>query len=94
MIEEDLGIKVNDLFREIDENPIGSASLAQVHHAVLKNGEEVAVKIQYPFIRKYTLIDLRDCEVGLKIPKPCIVGYKSDQKIVSLFRIHCMIRLQ
>lgn len=67
MIEEDLGMKVKDLFSEIDEQPIGCASLAQVHRAVLVSGEEVAVKIQYPFIRKFTLIDLRDCEVLLMI---------------------------
>ena len=64
VIEEDLGRDPRDIFREIDEHPIGAASLAQVHRAVLKNGEEVAVKIQYPTIRKYTLIDMRDCDVA------------------------------
>lgn len=63
VVEEDLGRDPKDIFQEIDEYPIGAASLAQVHRAVLKNGEEVAVKIQYPTIRKYTLIDMRDCEV-------------------------------
>ena len=47
-------MKVKDLFSEIDEQPIGCASLARVHRAVLVSGEEVAVKIQYPFIRKFT----------------------------------------
>lgn len=64
VIREDLGQNPEDIFEEIDETPIGAASLAQVHRAVLKTGEEVALKIQYPFIRKYTLIDLRDAEVG------------------------------
>ncbi len=35
-------------FREIDEIPIGSGSVAQVHRAVLKNGKEVAVKFLRP----------------------------------------------
>ena len=63
VIEEDLGVRYTDMFDEIDEMPIGSASLAQVHRAVLKTGEEVAVKIQYPFIRSYTKKDLIVCEV-------------------------------
>ena len=66
MIREDLGIEMNDMFESFDESPIGAASLAQVHRAVLKSGEEVAIKVQYPFIRKYTLNDMRDCQVYLE----------------------------
>ena len=65
MIREDLGMEMNDMFESFDETPIGAASLAQVHRAVLKSGEEVAIKVQYPFIRKYTLNDMRDCQVCL-----------------------------
>lgn len=64
VIEEDLGVHYKDIFAEIDEYPIGCASLAQVHRAVLKTGEEVAVKIQYPFIRNFTKKDMAVCEVG------------------------------
>ena len=35
-----------DYLEELDEKPLGSASIAQVHRAVLKNGEEVVVKVQ------------------------------------------------
>lgn len=68
IIEEDLGVKAEELFASIDETPVGCASLAQVHHGYLKTGEEIAIKIQYPAIRKYTLIDLRDCEVSFPSP--------------------------
>lgn len=60
---EDLGVDPDKVFQTIDEYPIGAASLAQVHRAVLLSGEEVAVKIQYPSIRRFTLIDMRDCDV-------------------------------
>ncbi|MGC8165301.1 AarF/UbiB family protein, partial [Salmonella enterica] len=36
------------MFDAIDPNPLGSASLAQVHRARLVTGEEVAVKVQRP----------------------------------------------
>ncbi|GAB1596263.1 ABC1 kinase family protein [Lysobacter claricitrinus] len=48
VIEEELGVRPNKLFVEFDDKPLGSASLAQVHRAVLRDGREVAVKVQRP----------------------------------------------
>ncbi|GAB6197272.1 AarF/UbiB family protein [Lysobacter xanthus] len=48
VIEEELGVRTNKLFVELDETPLGSASLAQVHRGVLRDGREVAVKVQRP----------------------------------------------
>jgi ubiquinone biosynthesis protein len=58
VIEEELGAKVTTLFSEFDDAPIGSASLAQVHRARLRDGRPVAVKVQRPDIVDGIHVDL------------------------------------
>ena len=58
LIEEDLNSKIDDIFISIDKNPISAASLGQVHKAILKNGEVVAVKVQRPGLREQITLDL------------------------------------
>lgn len=57
-IEESLGTKLDEIFLEFDETPIGSASIGQVHRAVLKTGQHVAVKVQRPNIERTIRNDL------------------------------------
>jgi len=47
-----------DPFKSIEEHPFASASIGQVHRAILQNGEIVAVKIQRPGIRRLIEVDL------------------------------------
>ena len=58
LIEEDLGYKINEIFLEIDKDPISAASLGQVHKAQLKNKKVVAVKVQRPGLREQITLDL------------------------------------
>jgi len=58
LIEEDLEENINDIFLKIDKEPISAASLGQVHKAILKNGEVVAVKVQRPGLREQITLDL------------------------------------
>ena len=58
LIEEDLNDKIENLFEKIDKDPISAASLGQVHKAVLKNQEVVAVKVQRPGLREQITLDL------------------------------------
>jgi predicted unusual protein kinase regulating ubiquinone biosynthesis (AarF/ABC1/UbiB family) len=55
-IEAELGARVSKLFAEFNPEPLGSASLGQVHEATLRDGREVVVKTQRPGIRE-TLAD-------------------------------------
>jgi len=64
IVEAELGVRLGKLFREFDDQPLGSASLAQVHRAVLHDGREVAVKVQRPGIDAEVIADI-DTLAGL-----------------------------
>src|SRR5947208_551801 len=59
-LERELGAPVGDVFTDLDPVPLASASLAQVHRARLRDGRDVAVKIQYPEIADLVAIDLEN----------------------------------
>ena len=58
ILREELPRSRQEIFEYVDETPLASASIAQVHRARLLDGEEVAVKIQRPGIRKVIEVDL------------------------------------
>jgi ubiquinone biosynthesis protein len=59
IIEEEIGTSCEEIFAFIDEEPIGSASIAQVHSATLLTGEPVVIKVQRPGIQKIVREDLQ-----------------------------------
>ncbi|MGH8493696.1 MAG: ABC1 kinase family protein [Moraxellaceae bacterium] len=57
-LEKSLGVRISDCFREVDEKPVGTASMAQVHRAVTHAGAEVVLKIRKPGIEALIQSDL------------------------------------
>ncbi len=59
MFRDDTGKDLKDYFSDFAEQPIGAASLAQVHLATVREtGQKVAVKLQHPALALWTPLDL------------------------------------
>ena len=58
IVQAELHAPVSELFQCFDSQPLATASMAQVHRAVLRDGSEVAVKVQRPGVRQRIEIDL------------------------------------
>ncbi|XP_021863080.2 uncharacterized protein [Spinacia oleracea] len=58
VICRNLNSEFSHIFLSFDEQPLAAASIAQVHRAVLKSGEEVAVKVQYPGLERLMELDI------------------------------------
>lgn len=58
-IEKELGKPADVFFKEISPEPLGSASIAQVHPAVLSNGDQVVIKVQRPQIHEIMEEDIK-----------------------------------
>jgi predicted unusual protein kinase regulating ubiquinone biosynthesis (AarF/ABC1/UbiB family) len=58
LIEDDLGIRLEDAFAHLDPEPIGRASIAVVHRGRLHDGSDVAVKVLRPGIDQRVAVDL------------------------------------
>ncbi len=58
-IIDELGAAPEEIYAGFDRDPIASASLGQVHRAVLKDGRKAAVKVQYPGIENIIETDIR-----------------------------------
>ncbi|CAJ2502239.1 Uu.00g096330.m01.CDS01 [Anthostomella pinea] len=60
MFRRDTGEDLKDYFSEFAEEPIGAASLAQVHLATVKDsGQRVAVKVQHPGLAQWAPLDMK-----------------------------------
>ncbi|XP_042221878.1 aarF domain-containing protein kinase 1-like isoform X1 [Homarus americanus] len=67
VIEEELKCKPKELFLEFEPEPLGAASLAQVHRAKLHDGREVAVKVQHRSVKAHSKVDMKGMELLVKM---------------------------
>jgi predicted unusual protein kinase regulating ubiquinone biosynthesis (AarF/ABC1/UbiB family) len=58
-VVDELGVRLSSLFSEFTEEPLAAASLGQIHRAVMRDGRQVAVKIQRPGIREEVAEDIQ-----------------------------------
>lgn len=88
IVSSELGVRISKGFQEFDSEPLAAASLGQVHRAVLRDGREVAVKVQRPNIRQTVLEDLEAfAEVAVLLDRHTEMGRRYGfQSLVEEFR--------
>lgn len=69
VIEDEYGTELGEVFESFDSTPLGSASIAQAHFAVLKNGDKVVVKVQRIGIKDIMARDISLLRKASKILK-------------------------
>lgn len=63
MLEKELGKSIGEMFERFEMDPLGSASIAQVHRARLRGDKnDVAVKVQHPGIQDLMMTDIRNLQ--------------------------------
>jgi len=77
-VEQELGGPLSQFFTEFAPHPIAAASLAQVHRARRRDGESVAVKVQYPDIEAIVRTDIR------QMTRICRVYQRVDRNPMDL----------
>ncbi|CAJ1392756.1 unnamed protein product [Effrenium voratum] len=67
ILEDQLGCGIDEVFEDFDPEAVAAASIAQVHFARLKDGTEVAVKVQYPDVERFFQMDVATVSFALQL---------------------------
>jgi predicted unusual protein kinase regulating ubiquinone biosynthesis (AarF/ABC1/UbiB family) len=74
MMRKEFGGPLGRVFRDFDEQAFAAASIGQVHRATTVDGDDVAVKIQYPGVAEAVETDLRNATLLLPLVKRLAPG--------------------
>ena len=74
LLRKELGAPLGDVFSDFDERAFAAASIGQVHRATTVDGEEVAVKVQYPGVAEAVETDLRNAMLLIPLVKRLAPG--------------------
>ena len=74
VIEDDLEEPIAEVFASFEEEPIAAASIGQVYRATLKDGREVAVKVQYPGVAAAVSADMQNLDMIMRLLKRMTPG--------------------
>src|SRR5699024_3926516 len=91
--EEEFDRKIEEEFEWVDENPLASASIAQVHRARTLDGREVSIKIQRPDMEEELLRDIRLLSRTISIAPETIKGFVVDE-VVALAEEQKVTRIE
>lgn len=83
VMQSNLGGDWRNMYKEFDEKPFAAASIGQVHRAVLKSGELVAVKVQYPGVANSIDSDLNTISLLLLGSRMLPEGMFLDKTIAN-----------
>ena len=91
--EEFEGRNLNEIFSFIDEKPLASASIAQVHAAILVTGEDVVIKVQKPGVETILYTDLNVVHWATKLLERAVpkIKFASLSEIVDEIKVR-MVR--
>ncbi len=81
VIEQETGRKIDEIYTEFRDEPLGSASIAQVHYGVLRDGTRVVTKVQRPLIadmmrKDFVLLNKLADLVN-------VIGEDSDEQVID-----------
>lgn len=87
VVTEELGAPPAEVFAEWEHEPFAAASIGQVHRALTKGGEHVAVKVQYPGIDKAIRNDLKSVSLFGSMMGPLDSRIHAKQTIQELTEV-------
>ncbi|XP_043115507.1 atypical kinase COQ8B, mitochondrial [Puntigrus tetrazona] len=84
VLEEELGSEWKEKLSSFEEKPFAAASIGQVHHGVLPDGREIAMKIQYPGVAESIRSDINNLMSVLKMSVVLPDGLFADSSLEVL----------